>query len=210
MPTPEEEAAAAAAKAADEKAAADKAAADEAARVAAEAAKQKAVPEKYDLKRSEGSFLDDAAVEETAAIARELGLSQEAASKVFGHLDTRVGASVTAKLAELQPGGAVWTQQVQGWEKEVLADPNIGGSPEKVKESVTAAKAVLDAYFEPDVREFLNTSGLGSHPGVIRGFVKMAKAMGEGKFMKTGDAPVQAKASLEEKFYGKKESSTKE
>jgi hypothetical protein len=199
---PKEEEAAAAATA---QAAADKAAADAAAAAAAaEAAKNKA-PEAYDLKLSEGSHLDATAVEKTATIARELGLSQEAAAKVFGHLESMVGERVTATTQDFAPGGPVWTKQVEQWEAEALADPILGVTPEKLQANVKVVKGYIEKFFEPEILEFLDTTGLGSNPRFLRGLLKATKAFAEGSTLDRGSETKPALTDEDaraKKFYG--------
>lgn len=196
MPTPEEEVAAATAKAA----------ADEAAATAAAAAEAAKKPTAYDLKLSDGSHLDVTAVEKTTAIARELGLSQEAAAKVFGHLESMVGERVIATKQDFAPGGAFWTKQVEQWEAEALADPILGGTPEKLQANVKVVKGYVEKFFEPEIIQFLDATGLGSNPRFLRGLLKATKAFAEGSTIDrgTGNGPEptdeEARAN---KFYDK-------
>lgn len=168
------------------------------------------VPDKYELVLADGSELDADAVEKTATLARELGLSQEAAAKVFDHLQGTVGARVASRVKDYEPGGPVWQKQVSEWEAEALKDADIGGTPEALQENVKAAKQVLNKYFDKSVTEFLSTTGLGSHPGVIKGFAKLKAAFKEGTLVKSkDDAPAPKKdrnEELAEKFYSDKPS----
>jgi len=50
------------------------------------------------------------------------------------------------------------------------ADKEIGG--DKFEENVGVAKLAIDAYFTPEFKKFLNESGLGNHPEMIRGLAK--------------------------------------
>jgi hypothetical protein len=216
MPKQDDEAAAAAAKAAQDaaaKEAADKAAKDAADKAAADALaaeeekKRNAPPEKYTLALGKDSALAEADVEKTAAIARELGLSQAAAAKVFDLIQSTTGEKVMAKAQEFQAGGEAWTKQVQTWEAAALADAELGGgNPDTLKANVTIAQDVAKHFFDESAMTFFNDTGLGSHPGLLKGLLKMSKAFKEGTFVRSGEAtpPNSSKRSLEDKFYGKK------
>jgi hypothetical protein len=225
--TPEEQAAAATAKAAEEQAAADKAAADKAiADKAAQDAKEKTlldggapkpeekpvekpvVPDKYDFKKSDASPLNDAAIETTAAIARELGLSQDAAQKLLTHLDSTTAGILAEQAAAYEPGGKVWKEQVTTWEAEAMKDPDIGGTPEKLRAVAADAKDVVMEFFDPEVLQFMNDTGFGSNPKILKGFAKIRKAFGEGAFKKPRGGPADIPANRTEserakKFYDK-------
>lgn len=72
-----------------------------------------------------------------------------------------------------------WNQRVQGWEAEVKADPDIGGAA--FEENLAKAKASLEAFGSEDLGKFLDESGLGSHPGLIRYAIKAGAAISDAK-----------------------------
>lgn len=172
------------AKAAADKVTADKAAAD----AAAEAAKAKApkVPDKYNLKLPEASTLDASALERTAAIARALGLPDDAAAqKVVDLVHQEAAAREAAVLADHAPGGAAWTKQVDAWKAETLADPALGATPAERTAAIQKGHGILVKYGEQHpaekaaMTEFLNNSGLGDHPAANRFFAWLGKVAGE-------------------------------
>lgn len=149
------------------------------------------VPDKYDLKLPDtqlpdGSPLDPAIVERTAAIARELGLSNEAGQKLLDKVVAETVATMTARHAAVSAAwepekGAEWKKQNAAWQDAALKDPDIGGSPEKLKVSVEFAQRALKQFFPPETAEFLKAyGGLGSNPAVLKGLAKVGRAMGEG------------------------------
>ncbi len=144
------------------------------------------VPETYELTLPADSTLDPAIVERTAAIARELGLSNEAGQKALDFAAAERSAAVQEYEAARQPGGPAWKDNVSRLEAQALADPEIGGSPEKLAASAEMGKQVLAKFFPPEVKDFLDTTGLGSDPRVLRGLVKIAKGMAEGALVLGG------------------------
>jgi hypothetical protein len=144
------------------------------------------VPETYDLKLPADSKADPAIVERTAAIARELGLSNEAGQKLLETVHAEVVAREAAIAEAAKPGGTAWKENVDRLAAVALADPEVGGSPEKLAANVELGKAVLTKFFPAEVKDFLNETGLGSDPRVLRGLVKIAKSMGEGSLVLGG------------------------
>lgn len=188
--TPEQKAArekADADKVAADKVAADKAAAD----AAAIAAAANAVPDKYDLKLPDGFGGDKSVVERTAAIARELGLSNERAQKLLtSSLQEHAAvekAAIEATLQSHAKGGAVWEKQVEDWNKAALADELLAGNkPEQLTASVALAKQVLAKYGDKESIEFLDKNPIGSHPALLRLLVRIGKASSEGSLVVPG------------------------
>lgn len=144
------------------------------------------VPETYDLKLPADSKADPAIVERTAAIARELGLSNEAGQKLLETVHAEVVARESAIADAAKPGGTAWKENVDRLAAVALADPEVGGSPEKLAANVDLGKAVLTKFFPAEVKDFLNETGLGSDPRVLRGLVKIAKSMSEGSLVLAG------------------------
>lgn len=138
------------------------------------------------------SPLDAAAVERLAAFSRERGLTQEAAQGVADEVAAMIAERDTAFLAAHQPGGAVWEEQNAKWQAEALADPEIGGTPEQLAANVGVAKHVLAEFFPAETLEFLQSTGLGSNPAVVRGFVKLGRTLQEnGKLVLPGASAPQ-------------------
>lgn len=129
------------------------------------------VPEAYDFKMPEGVELDKAAADEFGTIAKEMGLTQEQAQKV---------ADVGAKMAQRQ--AEQHAQLVESWVTQVKTDKEIGG--DKLDENLGVARKAMDAFGSPELKDLLNSSGLGNHPAVIKAFFKAGKAISEDGFVK--------------------------
>lgn len=137
-------------------------------------------PEAYQLTLPENAVIDDKTLESTAAIARELELPNESAQKMVNFLNEQSAARDAALLESNRPGGAEWTARTTEWANQALKDEVIGGSPEKLQESVTFAKRALGQFFPPEVSEFLEETGFGSNPALLRGLAKIGKTISEG------------------------------
>lgn len=133
-------------------------------------ASEPAIPESYEFKMPDGVELDAAAAEEFSTIAKELKLDQASAQKV---------ADLGAKMAQRQ--AEKHAELVQSWVEQVKADKEFGG--DKLTENLAVAKKALDTFGTPELRDVLNSTGLGNHPEVIRAFYKAGKAISEDRFV---------------------------
>lgn len=127
-------------------------------------------PESYDLKMPDGVELDQDAVAEFTAIAKELKLDQAAAQKL---------ADVGAKMVQRQV--EAHAKLVESWVEQVKTDKEIGG--DRLAENLGVARKALETFGTPELRDVLNATGLGNHPEVIRAFYKVGKAISEDRFV---------------------------
>jgi hypothetical protein len=153
--------------------------------------KQEGAPEKYEFKPAEGQELDTAALEQFEPIARELNLTNEQAQKMVDLYGTKIMPMVQKQQAE------AWQKQTEGWAETVKADKEIGG--DKLTANLSAAQRALDQFGSPELKEYLNATGLGNHPDLVKTFVKIGKAMSEDG-MVTGKESGQRSAA--EVLYG--------
>jgi hypothetical protein len=149
-------------------------------------------PAAYTLTLPENTTADADLIERTTAIARSSGLSKEQAEQMLAFVaaetqtttETRAQALADAQFAAHQPGGEKWAAQTKEWEAAALADPELGnGDATVLQDKQAKAQKVLTTFFGEGVYQFLHTSGLGSDPEILRGLVRLEKAMGEGSFV---------------------------
>jgi hypothetical protein len=146
-------------------------------------------PPKFDLKLPDKSSLDPAIIERTAAYAATLGLSSNESAQGLLDFVNQESAdiaerAVKATMESNAPGGADWTARNTQWKADALADPLLGaGDPGKLDVAVTLAKRALATYGDPTVIDFLEQSGLGSHPATLRLLAKIGRAMAEPAFV---------------------------
>ncbi len=175
-----------------EELAAEKEAKEKADKEAAEKSEKEnkpAAPEKYEFTPPEGQELDANALAVFEPIAKELGLSQEQAQKLVD-----IYPQIQQQQAE------AWSKQVADWGEHVKADKEIGG--DKFNASVGAAQRALDQFGNTELREYLNASGLGNHPALVRFCAKVGKAMAEDTFVVPNQGGQRSAADI---LYGKKE-----
>jgi len=135
-----------------------------------------ATPEaiKYDLKLSDKTSLDDAVLERTSAIAREMGLSNENAQKSLNFVDTEVAAHLARQRESFAKLSATWVG-------ELKADKEFGG--DKYNENVENAKRAVARFGSDSLKVALDETGLGNHPELVRIFSKIGRAMADDKFV---------------------------
>lgn len=125
-------------------------------------------PDKYDFKVSEGQQLDVAAVKEFEQIARDLNLTNEQAQKLVDLYGAKIMPQMIKQQAEQ------WQQQIDSWVKTVNDDQQLGSV-----ESINHAQKALEKFGSPDLKQYLNDTGLGNHPELIRVFANIGQAMAE-------------------------------
>lgn len=148
-------------------------------------------PEKYEFKPSEGQELDAAALEQFEPIARELNLTNEQAQKMVDLYGTKIMPMVQQQQVE------AWQKTTEQWAADVKADKEIGG--DKLTGNLSAAQRALAQFGTPELKEYLEGTGLGNHPELVKAFVKIGKAMSEDGMV---DGSNQGQRSAAEVLYG--------
>ena len=152
--------------------------------------KQEGAPEKYEFTAGEGIELDTEALKDFEPVARDLNLTNEQAQKLVDAYP-KILAGVQQRQAE------AWQKQTEGWAETVKADKEIGG--DKLTANLSAAQRALDQFGTPELKEYLNATGLGNHPDLVKTFVKIGKAMSEDGMV---DGSNQGQRSAAEVLYG--------
>lgn len=154
-----------------------------------EDAKPEGAPDEYaDFSSPEGVELDTEVLGDLKTLAKEMNLPQAQAQKIVD-----LGVKLQQKQAD------AWQAQMEKWVGEVKADKDIGG--EKLAENLGIARKAIDSFGPPELKELLNSSGLGNHPVLIKTFLNIGKAISEDSFV-TANKNAGTKQSLESRLYG--------
>lgn len=153
--------------------------------------KPEGAPDKYEFNAGEGIEIDTDAMAEFEPVARELNLTNEQAQKLVD-VYPKILAGVQQRQVE------AWQKQTEGWAETVKADKEVGG--DKLTSNLSAAQRALDQFGTPELREYLDGTGLGNHPELVKAFIKVGKAMSEDGVI-TGKESGQRSAA--EVLYGK-------
>ena len=166
----------------------DKTAEQIAAEAKTEADKQaaKAVPEKYEVKFGDKPA-DETVMAAFTPIAKELGLSNEAAQRLadFYQQQTTALAEQTGKLQ-----ADAWTNLQATWRSEARADKEYGhlaGGKTFEENSAFIAKG-LATFGTPALNKALIDSGMGNHPEIARYLYRVGKAVSEDTIRTGGSA----------------------
>ncbi|ENF6041706.1 peptidase [Citrobacter amalonaticus] len=153
--------------------------------------KQEGAPDKYEFTAAEGVELDAEALKEFEPVAREMNLTNEQAQKLVD-VYPKILAGVQQRQVE------AWQQTTEQWAADVKADKEIGG--DKLPSNLSAAQRALDQFGTPELKTYLNDTGLGNHPDLVKAFVKIGKAMSEDGMVTGGN---DGQRSAAEVLYGK-------
>lgn len=159
----------------------------------------KTVPETYaDYKLPDGVEIPKENLEKVNATFKELGLTQAQAQKL---IDLQTSIQVEQTSAQAEDMKAAFDKQMNDWAAQAKADPELGG--DKFDATVTTAQKAMQQFGTPELRTFLNESGIGNHPQVIKLFHKIGSAISEDKVLISGsDATEGAPKSHAQSMFG--------
>lgn len=90
-----------------------------------------------------------------------------------------------------------FAKQVNDWAETVKADKELG-----VPENLAIAKNVIDTFGNDEIRNLLNSTGMGNHPEVVRLCLKIGKAISEDTFTRGQPKPETATGDAATILYG--------
>jgi hypothetical protein len=138
-------------------------------------------PAKYaEFKAPEGAAIDEPTMTEFKAMAKELDLTQEQAQHLLDFGGEKIKALAAAPYK-------AWSDLQTKWQAEIQADPEIGGT----NMETTVASAARVYQLGPDnpfvksaeeataLKDALNTTGSGNNPAIVRLFSRLGKMLGE-------------------------------
>ena len=126
-------------------------------------------PEKYEFQLPQG-VVDDGRLQKFEPLFKELGLTNEAAQKL-------VTAYAEDFLASEQSIDQRLTEQHEAWKSTVLKDPELGGN--NYANTERFAQSAVAKFGTQGLKDYLNQTGLGSHPELVRFCAKIGQAMSE-------------------------------
>lgn len=125
-----------------------------------------AKPAELELKLPDGLRLDDAGLQGFKTLAKEAGLDGAKAQKF---VDLYAGFEKSKVDA--------YAAQQKAWTEAIKADKDIGGT--NLDKSLELSRRALTKFGGEGLVTFLDQSGLGNHPALVRAFVAVGKAMAE-------------------------------
>ena len=149
----------------------------------------------------EGTEIDAASLAVITPIAKELNLSNEGLSKIAGVYAEHVLPSVVERVqSELENNitatRAEWETQAK---EQLKTDPAFEGKSLDVVRAMSAK--TLDRFGGKEFREYLDETGLGNHPAMLKMAYLVGTQIAEDTTFERGGANTTPKSSVE-KFYG--------
>lgn len=151
------------------------------------------VPEKYEFALPEGFTLDEARASEFEAFARTNNLTNEAANEALA-----LAVKHVEGLQEQQ--ATAWREQVEAWGNEIRSDKDLGG--DKLQASVSIAQKAIARFGSPELVDFLESSGVGNHPALVKFCYQIGTRISEGGMI-TGAGAGEGRRSTADVFYSK-------
>lgn len=131
------------------------------------------VPEKYELTMPEGVELDAALLDKATPVFQELGLTNEQVNKL--------GTMFAEHQSTMQEQYVNdWAKQQEDWINGLKSDQDFGGS--KFDANVSVAKQAIERFADDETKQFLNETGMGNHPALIKMMNRIGKAIAEDTF----------------------------
>lgn len=121
------------------------------------------VPDTYAFTAPEGSDMDVNALQGLSPAFKAAGLTQENAQNL-----------VNAYVAHMD---AQRTAQMQAWGDQARADKDLGGA--NFDANVQTAQKAIGRFATPEFKAYLDQTGLGNHPEMLRTFHRIGKAISE-------------------------------
>ncbi len=142
-------------------------------------------PLQYEFKDSEGLVVNNETTALISDLAKDLGLTQETAQKLFekGSGDDGIISKINQNAIK---------HYNQEWAKQIESDPELGGSRLDDTRLNVAKAMTLDT--DGELREFLKNSGMGNFPPLVKFLNKVGAQLHSDRNFITGKpAPSQAK-----------------
>lgn len=161
---------------------------DEGTKPAAETPAAAVVPDKYEFKFSEGSFLSQAEADLIAANARERKLSGEQAQAELDRAEGIVKAYQDRQVKAYKASLAKYAN-------EAKTHPEFGG--ERFKDNLKEAQAAYHRFATPGFKKLAKELGADNHVEVLLTFQAINKAMSDDKLVSGQVPPGVPKKGLE-------------
>lgn len=134
----------------------------------------KPVPEKYEIKMPDGVTMDQGLLDQVTPMFRDAKLSPAQAQVV-----------ADAYMMQQTKALEAHAEQTKQWLKEAKEDKEFGGK--ELNANMGYARRAFTQFGSERALQIFDTYGLGNNPEVLRMFVRIGKAMGEGGTILGGD-----------------------
>jgi hypothetical protein len=137
-------------------------------------------PVEYTFDLPEGVTMADDTLEGLKSLAGDLKLDQDGANKVKD-----LGVQMLQKWEAAQ--SEALEAMKSDWAASAKSDAEIGGA--KFDENIAGARSAMEKFATPELKSFLEESGLGNHPEMIRMFWKLNNQISDDALVSGNPAP---------------------
>lgn len=142
---------------------------------------QQTAPEQYVLKNANGEDIEPQELEMMSRMFKDVNLSQEQAQKLYSAYEKEQGSFI-------EQSQKAFNQMRDDWFNQTISDPQIGGK--NIGQTKLCIKRVMQQCGNKELSEFLNKTGLGFNPAMVRFMTKVGELLGNDNHFVAGQAPV--------------------
>lgn len=142
---------------------------------------QQTAPEHYVLKNANGEDVEPQELEMMSRMFKDVNLSQEQAQKLYSAYEKEQGSFIEQSQKE-------FNKMRDDWFNQTISDPQLGG--QNIGQTKLCIKRVMQQCGNKELSEFLNKTGLGFNPAMVRFMTKVGELLGNDNRFVTGQAPV--------------------
>lgn len=142
---------------------------------------QQTAPEHYVLKNANGEDVEPQELEMMSRMFKDVNLSQEQAQKLYSAYEKEQGSFI-------EQSQKAFNQMRDDWFNQTISDPQIGG--QNIAQTKLCIKRVMQQCGNKELSEFLNKTGLGFNPAMVRFMTKVGELLGNDNHFVQGQAPV--------------------
>ena len=142
---------------------------------------QQTAPEHYVLKNANGEDVEPQELEMMSRMFKDVNLSQEQAQKLYSAYEKEHGSFIEQSQKE-------FNKMRDDWFNQTISDPQLGG--QNIGQTKLCIKRVMQQCGNKELSEFLNKTGLGFNPAMVRFMTKVGELLGNDNHFVQGQAPV--------------------
>ena len=142
---------------------------------------QQTAPEHYVLKNANGEDVGPQELEMMSRMFKDVNLSQEQAQKLYSAYEKEQGSFI-------EQSQKAFNQMRDDWFNQTISDPQLGG--QNIGQTKLCIKRVMQQCGNKELSEFLNKTGLGFNPAMVRFMTKVGELLGNDNHFVQGQAPV--------------------
>lgn len=135
------------------------------------------VPETYTFKDQNGNEINDTCTEDVQECFKEAKLTKKQADILLNAYRDAVN-----KIGDFEKEQR--TQMTDAWYKQVKNDPELGGN--NLNNTKMMIGRVMERFGNQELRDYLNQTGLGYSPAMVRFVTKIGEALGNDADFVTG------------------------